>query len=71
MLVKRLKGEIDREGKLLLNLSDIPPGEVEVIIFKKENKKMSQNNVLSQIPKHSLGKIFSTLRREDIYNGIR
>ena len=71
MIVKRVKGKIDRKGRLLLHLPDMSPGEVEVIISRKESKNILKDDVLLQIPRHRLGKITGTLRRKDIYDDAR
>lgn len=71
MLAKKLKAIIDKDQRLILRVPDIPPGEVEVIILKDQSKPLPVNEVLSRIPKHKMGKILSTLRREDIYTNAR
>jgi len=71
MLVKRVKGKIDRKGRLLLYLPDMSPGEVEVVISRKEGKKVLKDDILLQMPRHRLGKIIGTIRREDIYDDAR
>jgi len=44
------------------------PGEVEVVISRKEGKNVLKDDILLQMPRHRLGKITGTIRREDIYD---
>ena len=71
MLAKRLKAKIGEDKTLILHVPDMPQGEVEVIILKKEERLVPIDKFLSQMPKHRVGKILSTLRREDIYTNAR
>ena len=52
---------------LILHVPDITQGEVEVIVLKKDEPVIEIDKILKQIPKRRVGKILSTLRREDIY----
>jgi len=67
MIAKKLKAKIDKKRNLVLHLSDITPGEVEVIILQEERSITSYKNLLSKIPKHKVGKIQGTLSRKEIY----
>lgn len=71
MLAKKLKARIGEDKTLTLHLPDIPQGEVEVIILKKDERSVPIKEILSRMPKHRLGKVLSSLRREDIYIDAR
>jgi len=71
MLVRRLKAKIGEDGVLILSIPEMTPGEVEVIILKKEKPSLSIDEILSQLPEHKVGKILGSLRREEIYNNGR
>jgi len=71
MLAKRLKARIREDKTLILHVPDMPQGEVEIIILKKEERSVLIDEFLSQVPRHRVGKILSTLRREDIYTDAR
>ena len=71
MLAKRLKARIREDKTLILHVPDMPHGEVEIIILKKEERFIPIDEFLSQVPRHRVGKILSTLRREDIYTDAR
>jgi hypothetical protein len=71
MLVKKLKARIGEDKKLLIHVTDIPPGEVEIIILKKEEGCITRNEILSKLPRHRAGKILKSLHRGDIYTGAR
>ena len=71
MLAKRLKARIREDKTLILHVPDMPKGEVEIIILKKEERSVPIDEFLSQVPRHRVGKILSTLRREDIYTDAR
>jgi hypothetical protein len=62
MLAKRLTTRIGKDKTLVLHVSDMPQGEVEVIILKKDESVIDVNKILKQIPKRRVGKILSTLR---------
>jgi len=71
MLAKRLKARIREDKTLILHVPGMPQGEVEIIILKKEERFVPIDEFLSQVPRHRVGKILSTLRREDIYTDAR
>jgi len=71
MLAKKLKTRIGKDKTIVLHVPDIPQGEVDIIILKDEEKLVSKNEILSQMPKHRVGKVLSTLQREDIYTNAR
>lgn len=71
MLAKRFKARIREDKTLILHVPDMPQGEVEIIILKKEERSVPIGEFLSQAPRHRVGKILSTLRREDIYTDAR
>ena len=71
MLAKRLKAQIGKDQTLILHVPDLPQGEVEVIILKAEEQVIPIDDILKQIPKHRVGVITGTLRREDLYNNAR
>lgn len=69
-LIKRIKKHIENDGKLALEISGIPPGDVEIIILKTD-KDMQKKDIVSLIPKRKVGKVLTTMRREDIYTDAR
>ena len=69
-LVKRLKATVGESKCLELHISDIPIGEVEILILKRETLPKTQN-ILSLLPKHKLGKVLSSLSREEFYTDAR
>jgi hypothetical protein len=71
MIAKKLKAKIDKKRNLVLHLSDIAPGEVEVIILQEERSITSYKDLLLKIPKHKTGKIQGTLSRKEIYSDAR
>ncbi|MDY6854710.1 MAG: hypothetical protein SWO11_08365 [Thermodesulfobacteriota bacterium] len=71
MLAKKLKARIGDNKTIVLHVPDMPEGEVEIIILKKENRLIPVDELLAQAPKHRVGKILSTLCREDIYTDAR
>jgi len=71
MLAKKLKVKIGKDKKIILDVSDIPQGEVDIIILKKREQVIPSGAILSGIPKHRVGKILSTLGREEIYADAR
>jgi len=71
MLAKRLKARIRDNKTIILHVPDMPEGEVEIIILKKENRFIPVDELLAKVPKRKLGKILSMLRREDIYTDAR
>ena len=71
MLAKRLKARIRKDKTIILHVPDMPHGEVEIIILKKEERSVPIDKSLSQTPRHRVGKILSTLRREDLYTNAR
>ena len=71
MLPKKLKVKIGKDKRIILDVSDIPQGEVDIIILKKKERVIPRGEILSGIPKHRVGKILSTLGREEIYADAR
>ena len=72
MLATRLKARIGENKTLVLHLPNIPSGDVEVIILKEEEDRFVPiEQILSLVPKRRVGKILSTLRKEDIYTDAR
>lgn len=71
MLAKKIRARIDEDKTLTLYLPDMPQGEVEVIILKKEDGSVPIKEVQLRMPKHRVGKVLSSLRREDIYTNAR
>jgi hypothetical protein len=71
MLAKKIRAKIDEDKTLTLHLPDMPQGEVEVIILKKEDGSVPIKEILLRMPKHRVGKVLSSLRREDIYTNAR
>lgn len=71
MLAKRLKARIGEDRTLILHVPDLLQGEVEVIILQEDERVVSSDEMIKQIPKHRVGKIPTSLRREDIYNDAR
>ena len=71
MLAKKIRARIDEDKTLTLYLPDMPQGEVEVIILKKEDGSVPIKEIPLRMPKHHVGKVLSSLRREDIYTNAR
>ncbi|MGB9683210.1 MAG: hypothetical protein ACPL1I_09550 [bacterium] len=71
VVVKKLKVKIGEDRVLNVSIPKMSPGEVEVIILKKEKFIHSIDEILSQLPVRELGMITGTLRREEIYNNGR
>ena len=71
MLEKRLKARIGKDRTLILHVPDLLQGEVEVIILQEDERVVSSDEMIKQIPKHRVGKNSASLRREDIYNDAR
>ena len=71
MLAKKLKVKIGQDKRIILDVSDIPQGEVDIIILKKRERVIPSGEILSGIPKHRVGKILSALGREEIYADAR
>jgi len=71
MLAKRLRKVIGKDKKITLDLSDMAPGEVEVIILQSEREALEGIEKVKDLPRHRLGKISGTLRREEIYGDAR
>lgn len=65
-LVKKIRTHIGDDGKLDLNLSNLPAGDFEVVVYKMK-KNIDRDKFMALIPRHKLGKILSSLRREDLY----
>lgn len=70
MLAKKMKATIKKDRKLTIHVPDLPPGEVEIIILREE-EKIKGTNGIKLIPRHHAGKIYSSLKRDDIYGGAR
>ena len=71
MLAKKLKKLIGKDKKITLDLWDMAPGEVEVIILQREGQAIEGLEKVTDLPRHRLGKIAGTLRREEIYGDAR
>lgn len=71
VIVKKLKVKIGEDRVLTISIPEMSPGEVEVIILKKEKSIHSIDEILSQLPVREVGIITGTLRREEIYNNGR
>ena len=71
MLAKKLKARISKDKTIVLHVPDMPQGEVEVVILHTKRQISSIDEILSHVPKHRVGKILSTLQREDIYTDAR
>jgi len=70
ILVKKIVTHIGADGKLEINLSNLPSGDIEIELYKMEKEEI-HGEFSSLIPKHKLGKISSSLRREDVYDDAR
>jgi hypothetical protein len=68
-LIKHLKTQIGNDNRITLFLPDIPPGEVEILIIRQEQAVNKQD--ISMLPKHKLGRVLTSLSREDIYTDER
>lgn len=71
MLAKKLRKVIGKDRKITLDLSDMAPGEVEVIILQREAQALEGIEKTTDLPRHRLGKISGTLGREEIYGDAR
>jgi hypothetical protein len=71
MLAKKLRKVIGKDKKITLDLSDMAPGEVEVIVLQKEGRVVGAAQKVMDLPRHRLGKISGTLEREEIYVDAR
>jgi len=47
------------------------PGEIEVIILQGEGQALEGIERATDLPRHRLGKIIGTLKREEIYGDAR
>jgi hypothetical protein len=71
MLARKLKTKIGEDRMLVVHIPDIPPGEVEIIILKEDERADRVCDPVALIPRRRVGKITSKLRREDIYSDAR
>jgi len=71
MLAKKLRRVIGKDKKIILDLSDMGQGEVEVIILQEEGHAARSAEGVTDLPRHRLGKISGSLRREEIYGDAR
>lgn len=71
MLAKKLRKVIGKDKKIILDLSDMAPGEIEVIILQGEGQALEGIERATDLPRHRLGKIMGTLKREEIYGDAR
>jgi len=71
MITKKLKKRIGKDKTIVIHVPDLPEGEVEILILKKKNTISLADEVLLRLPKHRVGKVLGSLRREDIYNYAR
>ena len=71
MLAKKLRRVIGKDKKIILDLSDMAQGEVEVIILQKEGPTVGGAEGVMDLPRHRLGKISGTIGREEIYGDAR
>jgi deoxycytidine triphosphate deaminase len=71
MLAKKLRKVIGKDKKITLDLSDMAPGEVEVIVLQKEGYVVGATQEVIELPRHRLGKILGTLQRGEIYEDAR
>ncbi len=71
MLAKKLKLRIGEDKKIQIYVTDMPSGEVEIIILRKEKGWTTRKEILSKIPMYKAGKILKSLGREDIYTSTR
>ena len=68
MLAKKLRKVIGKDKKITLDLSDMAPGEVEVIVLQKEGYVVGATQEVIELPRHRLGKILGSVEREEICN---
>jgi hypothetical protein len=71
MLARKVKTKIGEDRMLVVHIPDIPPGEVEIIILKEDERAARECDPVASIPRRRVGKIMSKLRREDIYSDAR
>jgi hypothetical protein len=71
MLAKKLRTTIGQDKKIVLHVPDMAQGEVEVIILQKEKRTFPEDENMAGIPRHRVGSISGTLRREEIYGSAR
>ena len=68
-MIKHIKTQIGKDNRITLYFPDIPPGEVEIIIIKQDEAPNKKD--ISMLPRHKLGKVLTSLSREDIYTDAR
>ena len=71
MITKKLKKRIGKDKTIVIHVPDLPEGEVEILIMKKDDTIPMTDEVLLRLPKHRVGKVLGSLRREEIYNDAR
>ena len=69
-IVTRLTATVGANQHLDLHLSNLPIGRVEIIVVRKETPALAPN-LRDLLPNHALGKMNSSLRREELYTDAR
>ena len=71
MITKRLRKRVGKDKTIVIHVPDLPEGEVEILILKRDDTVSMADEMLLQLPKHRVGKVLGSLRREEIYNDAR
>jgi len=71
MLARKMRTKIGEDRMLVIHMPDIPPGEVEIIVLREDERTADVCDPLAAIPRRRVGKIMNKLRREDIYSDAR
>lgn len=71
MPLKKMIKRIGKDKTIVLNIPDLPEGEVEIIILRKKDKILHTEKILSLLPRHHAGDVLGSLRREEIYSDAR
>lgn len=71
MIAKKIKINIGKDKKITIHVPDLPSGDAEVIILKKERPSLTPEEVLTMIPRHKSGRIYAPLTRDTLYSDAR
>jgi len=69
-MIKKIKTHVGKDRTLHLDIPNMPTGDVEVIVLKSEGAQRKKK-LETALPRHRMGKILTSLRREDIYEDAR
>ncbi len=59
MLARKMRTKIGEDRMLVIHMPDIPPGEVEIIVLREDERTTDVCDPLAQIPKRRVGKIMN------------